>query len=493
MSTLETNIKERFKSLYQILTQGCGREYCPNSYCFSSPCTFISFKLIKPLFYRRKPVYKSFETKEKLVAQALTLLKTPVKICLTPSKPPHSLQITELEAKLSKMAPTEEYDTREICKRVFDVFNNFEALSLSFRESTDLHLFRPSETQHCVDLAALSHFFYKLMPRMKILKEELLACVRDSLKAFVKNPELCVTTFNSPNELRVFFIYFQMPELLEFENLDILSEIINILLYLPPWALNTMKNWLSSLTQDLFINMITQLQQIISVFVANENLIFETQFQSNNLLFERFLGMIKEPKYTPLAPICSFLQLFYEANHLKPKAQEILFKNSSISNDITVIYQYRAWKKNQEFTFCSYSWLLEVDFKAKILEEESKEEQELEKKKGLGVLNQMIHQNPLGMMFNPGELMYFTLQIRRDHIIEDSLNALMQKSQQTSFKKKLKIKFVGEPGVDEGGLKKEFFQILIKQLFDPNYGMFVQKMVIWGFLFFFKFIYKKNL
>ena len=403
-------------------------------------------------------------------------MKTPVKICLTPSKPPQSLQILELDAKLAKIAPTEECDTRDLSKRVFDVFNNLESLSLSFRESADLRLFRPSETQHCVDLAALSHFFYKLMPRMKILKEELLACVRDSLKAFAKNPELCVKTFNSPNELRVFFIYFQMPELLEFENLEFLSEIINILLYLPPWALNTMKNWLSSLPLDPFINMIAQLQQIISVFVANENLIFESQFQHNNI-FERFLGMIKEPKYTPLAPICSFLQVFYEANQINLKAQEILFKNSSISNDITVMYQYRAWKA-QEFTFCSYSWLLEVDFKAKILEEESKEEQELEKKKGLGFLNQMLHENPLGMMFNPGELMYFTLQIRRDHIIEDTLNALMQKSQQTSFKKKLKIKFVGEPGVDEGGLRKEFFQILVKQLFDPNYGMFVQKMVI---------------
>jgi ubiquitin-protein ligase E3 A len=31
---------------------------------------------------------------------------------------------------------------------------------------------------------------------------------------------------------------------------------------------------------------------------------------------------------------------------------------------------------------------------------------------------------------------------------------------------------VGEPGIDEGGVRKEFFQLLIKNLFDPQYGMF---------------------
>lgn len=31
---------------------------------------------------------------------------------------------------------------------------------------------------------------------------------------------------------------------------------------------------------------------------------------------------------------------------------------------------------------------------------------------------------------------------------------------------------MGEQGIDEGGVKKEFFLLLVRQLFDPNYGMF---------------------
>ncbi|KAJ3434866.1 hypothetical protein M0812_01990 [Anaeramoeba flamelloides] len=42
------------------------------------------------------------------------------------------------------------------------------------------------------------------------------------------------------------------------------------------------------------------------------------------------------------------------------------------------------------------------------------------------------------------------------------------------LKKKLKVVFEGEDGVDEGGVKKEFFQLVVQQIFDPKYGMFVE-------------------
>ena len=38
------------------------------------------------------------------------------------------------------------------------------------------------------------------------------------------------------------------------------------------------------------------------------------------------------------------------------------------------------------------------------------------------------------------------------------------------LKKPLKIKFRGEEGVDEGGVRKEFFQVLLRELFDRRYG-----------------------
>lgn len=42
------------------------------------------------------------------------------------------------------------------------------------------------------------------------------------------------------------------------------------------------------------------------------------------------------------------------------------------------------------------------------------------------------------------------------------------------MKKQLKVQFVGEEGVDEGGVQKEFFQLVVRELFDLKYGIFKQ-------------------
>lgn len=62
------------------------------------------------------------------------------------------------------------------------------------------------------------------------------------------------------------------------------------------------------------------------------------------------------------------------------------------------------------------------------------------------------------------------MEVHRETLIEDTLNSLVRED--LNFRKPLKVKFVGELGVDEGGVQKEFFQLLIKQLFDTNYTMF---------------------
>jgi len=62
------------------------------------------------------------------------------------------------------------------------------------------------------------------------------------------------------------------------------------------------------------------------------------------------------------------------------------------------------------------------------------------------------------------------LKIRRDHLIEDTLNELSNPD--VNLQSAIKVKFSGEQGVDEGGVRKEFFILLIRQIFDPKYGMF---------------------
>lgn len=43
------------------------------------------------------------------------------------------------------------------------------------------------------------------------------------------------------------------------------------------------------------------------------------------------------------------------------------------------------------------------------------------------------------------------------------------------LKKQLVVEFEGEQGVDEGGVSKEFFQLIVEEIFNPDYGMFTHR------------------
>lgn len=40
------------------------------------------------------------------------------------------------------------------------------------------------------------------------------------------------------------------------------------------------------------------------------------------------------------------------------------------------------------------------------------------------------------------------------------------------LKKQLFVEFDGEQGVDEGGVSKEFFQLVVEDIFNPDFGKF---------------------
>ncbi|EDV19966.1 uncharacterized protein TRIADDRAFT_32725 [Trichoplax adhaerens] len=69
---------------------------------------------------------------------------------------------------------------------------------------------------------------------------------------------------------------------------------------------------------------------------------------------------------------------------------------------------------------------------------------------------------------------FLIIRVRRDHLIEDALWQLEHVSDDnpSALLKQLRIKFVGEEGVDDGGLSKEFFVLINQEIFNPEYAMF---------------------
>lgn len=68
---------------------------------------------------------------------------------------------------------------------------------------------------------------------------------------------------------------------------------------------------------------------------------------------------------------------------------------------------------------------------------------------------------------------FITLVVSRENIVNDTLRELSHYGPQ-DLKKPLKIKFIGEEAEDAGGVRKEFFMLLLREILDPKYGMFRQ-------------------
>lgn len=65
--------------------------------------------------------------------------------------------------------------------------------------------------------------------------------------------------------------------------------------------------------------------------------------------------------------------------------------------------------------------------------------------------------------------------------MQDTIREIAQYNQ-SDLKKPLKVKFCGEEAEDAGGVRKEFFMLLLKDLIDPKYGMFKEyedSRVVW--------------
>lgn len=66
---------------------------------------------------------------------------------------------------------------------------------------------------------------------------------------------------------------------------------------------------------------------------------------------------------------------------------------------------------------------------------------------------------------------YLILRVRRSHLVEDSLGALALATP-LELLKPVRVVFEGEPAIDEGGVRKEFFQLLVEALLGGDYGLF---------------------
>jgi hypothetical protein len=76
--------------------------------------------------------------------------------------------------------------------------------------------------------------------------------------------------------------------------------------------------------------------------------------------------------------------------------------------------------------------------------------------------------NPL--LFNYEQGGFIRMVVRRQFLLVDSIRAIMSLSRE-EMRKKWRLEFVGERGLDAGGVTREWFQLITEELYDPAFGM----------------------
>lgn len=65
------------------------------------------------------------------------------------------------------------------------------------------------------------------------------------------------------------------------------------------------------------------------------------------------------------------------------------------------------------------------------------------------------------------------LNVRRQYVFEDSYHQLQGRTGDEIKYGKLSVRFYDEEGLDAGGVTREWFSVLARQMFDPNYALFI--------------------
>ncbi|OXB60521.1 hypothetical protein ASZ78_002152 [Callipepla squamata] len=216
------------------------------------------------------------------------------------------------------------------------------------------------------------------------------------------------------DDLRAYCILLQNPQFSNTSTYVIYAHLLRQIAALTEADHHFLVHWSKKISQRRFKQIVDRLLQFISLrlFPAKP---------------EEFPPMEKCTWWIPSA--AKVLALFNAANSLisPPIISYTDFYNSTLDH-IDLMEEYHNWQcygNSHRFSFCQYPFIISIAAKKVIIQRDSEQ--------------QMI-----------------------------SIARLTRK--RADLKKKLKVTFVGEAGLDMGGLTKEWFLLLIRQIFHPDYG-----------------------
>lgn len=299
----------------------------------------------------------------------------------------------------------------------------------------------------------LVHMVYEILLKLpQEIQKVVLKSVINSLLKDKRDHDSRIHWPHTKDDLRAYLVLLQNPQFENFTTYVIFAHLLRQIAALTDQDHHFLVHWMKGLKKQVFQRIIKRLHNFISVRL------FPPKPQD-------LPPMAKCTWWIPSAT--KVLALLNAANNLTSPTivQYSEFYNPTLDH-LDLMAEYYTWQNPSScagFSFCQYPFILSINAKRNILQRDSEQQMIIMARRSLVAKVQRRQMPDVGMLF-------LNLTVRRSHLVSDSLNEIARK--QHDLKKKLKVTFAGEPGLDMGGLTKEWFLLLIRQIFHSDYGMF---------------------
>ncbi|XP_037043609.1 probable E3 ubiquitin-protein ligase HERC4 isoform X1 [Bradysia coprophila] len=264
---------------------------------------------------------------------------------------------------------------------------------------------------------------------------------------------------SSPADIETLRIYLILPLYHEFVNSKhyktLHSPFCKAVLALTKNPQTIVLRWWCSQSKDYYERLVEIFKGVVSYIIDYNVKVFGAK------------PRIQYDAYLELS--LNVMRLLFAANTQSEKVPYSVFTIPELTENIDLRSDYVSWlmdKSPMNFYLCNYPFLFDAKAKTLLLETDQSIQMGMAMHNAAAnsALSSLLHLNVNASPF-------VVLQVSRLNLVEDTIKEI-QLCSKGDLKKPLKVKFHGEEAEDAGGVRKEFFMLLLKDLLDPKYGMF---------------------
>ena len=333
---------------------------------------------------------------------------------------------------------------------------------------------------------------YKLILKCGIKDQDVISAFHTATNTLIRDLGENSNLLTSPESIQVLLAVFQNPLLSQGKMAyNMMPKICKVVMDCISISHQLLSNWWSEYPASILAGRIVRpFQDYISTTLDRE--------QGN-----------VSPSLVSTLNVLALVEESNQRNRTLPMEE---FYNDLISEKFDVLQHYIVWRQNASagargFSFCGYPFLLNNQAKSNLLQTEAKltmaemvQKSRMESMFGgifkLGDQGAVAPSRrkaaaaasgggggpsqasassmpaPESCGIDPIHSDACILRIRRSHLMQDALEEIGRQNEH-DLHKPLKVNFIGEEGVDAGGVKKEFFQLLCETVMQPDYDLFV--------------------